>query len=121
MRLEVASWNPLIALEAKVVRGIVTELHGGPSGSSSKVELRGFVLCAPKNGAERLPVIKEPPGGTRNGKPNSGCIFRGASRFKLNVFLGQLVRKAIPVRQKVAHGESTSSGVGLEGNKIFRS
>ena len=78
MRLEVASWNPLIALEAKVVRGKVTELHGGASGSSSKVELRGLVLCAPKDRAEGLPVIEEPPGSIRNGKRDSGCIFKGA-------------------------------------------
>ena len=78
MRLEVASWNPLIALEAKVVRGVVTELHGWPSGSSSKVELRGFVLCAPKDRAEGLPVIEEPHGSISNGKPNSVCTFRGA-------------------------------------------
>ena len=78
MRLEVASWNPLIALEAKEVCGKVAELHCWPSGSSSEVELRGFVLCAPKDRAEGLPVIEEPPGSIRNGKPDSGCIFKGA-------------------------------------------
>ena len=76
--MEVASWDPLIALEAKEVRGVVTELHGWPSGSSSKVELRGFVLCAPKNRAEGLSVIEEHPGSIRNGEPKAGCIFEGA-------------------------------------------
>ena len=78
VRLEVASWNPPIALKAKVMRGKGTELHGRPRGSSSKVELRGLVLCAPKNRAEGLSVIEEHSGSIRNGEPKAGCILEGA-------------------------------------------